>query len=76
MATSPLGRNLRSAREARQWSRETLARESGTSVATIARTELNASYTPGVSHIYAWAQALEIEPGALLPLPEPSEASA
>lgn len=73
MATSQLGRNLRTAREARSWSRETLARESATSVPTIARTELYGA-EPNLSILYAWALALDIEASDLLRETEPTEA--
>lgn len=66
MATSALGRNLRSAREAREWSRETLARESGTSVPAISRTELYGK-EPRLSTLYQWARALDVDPAELLP---------
>lgn len=66
MATSPLGRKLRSAREARGWSRETLAKASGTSTANISRIELY-GHVPSLSSVYAWALALELEPSDLLP---------
>lgn len=66
MATSTLGRNLRTAREARGWSRETLSRESGTAVASISRTELY-GHTPTLGLVYAWASALEVPLGEILP---------
>ena len=66
MATSTLGGNLRSAREGRGWSRETLARKSSTSVPAIARTELYGT-EPRLSTLWKWALALEVEPTELLP---------
>lgn len=73
MATSALGRTLRSAREAREWSRETLAAKSGTSVAAIARTELYGAL-PRMSTLYGWANALEIDAADLL-VEQPAEAT-
>lgn len=65
MATSPLGTTLRTARNARGWSRATLARQSGTSEPTISRTELYGS-RPRLSTLMAWADALGLSLGDLL----------
>lgn len=54
-----LGRNLRTAREAKGWSRATLARESSTSSAAIARAELYGRQ-PRLSTVRLWAEALGI----------------
>lgn len=63
--TSSVGSNLRREREARGWSRETLARESGTSLPTIARTELYGK-EPRISTLTAWADALGVSLTVLL----------
>jgi transcriptional regulator with XRE-family HTH domain len=59
MATTPLGNALRDAREARGWSRATLADASGTSEPAISRTELYGNQ-PRLATLEAWASALEI----------------
>lgn len=56
---------LRNAREARGWSRRTLAGESGTSEAAIARTELYGDL-PRLATLAAWAKALGMAPGDML----------
>jgi transcriptional regulator with XRE-family HTH domain len=72
MATTTFGTQLRTAREARGWSRETLARQSGTSAPAIARTELYGTQ-PRLSTLEAWAKALELPLAVLL---GPAEAPA
>jgi len=61
-----LGRNLRAAREARGWSRQTLKELSHTSTRAIADAELKGK-EPRLSTLYAWAKALGIEACDLLP---------
>lgn len=56
--TSALGRTLRMLREARGWSRETLAGNAGVGVATISRIELYGR-TPSLGVLYLLAGALE-----------------
>ena len=56
--TPPLA-DLRKLREARGWSRETLAEKSGTSAMTILRAELHGS-DPSLSTLTAWADALDV----------------
>jgi transcriptional regulator with XRE-family HTH domain len=65
MAVSPLGTNLRTAREAAGWSRAGLADASGTSEPAIAKTELYGS-KPRLATIEAWAKALGVPIAALL----------
>ena len=60
MATSPLGRNVRAAREQRGWSRATLAGKSGVSEPTIARLELY-GHEPRVKNLRALSRALGVE---------------
>ncbi len=57
--TSELGRCLRILREAAEWSRETLARQSGVSVATIARIELYGR-TPSLTVLRKLADSLDV----------------
>lgn len=54
-----LGQHLRSLREAKGWSRETLARKSGTAPLTILRAEVHGT-DPTLSSLTAWADALEV----------------
>lgn len=65
MATTTLGTALRVAREARGWSRATLAKKSGTSEPAIARTELYGNQ-PRLTTLEAWAEALDTSVGDLL----------
>lgn len=65
MATSTLGTTLRATREAKQWSRATLAKRSGTSEPAIARTELYGS-SPNIATLQRWAEALEVDISELL----------
>ncbi len=60
-----LGRNLRRARETKGWSRATLARESSTSSAAIARAELYGRQ-PRLSTIRLWADALGVSLAVLV----------
>jgi len=62
---APLGDELRTLREARGWSRRTLADRSATSEATIARAELNGK-VPKVDIIARWAVALDVPVADLL----------
>lgn len=64
-STTTLGRNLRTAREAKSWSRAVLARESGTSPAAIARAELYGKQ-PRLSTIRLWADALGVSLAVLV----------
>ena len=57
--TPPLA-DLRKLREARGWSRETLAEKSGTSAMTVLRAELHGS-DPSLSTLTAWADALGVQ---------------
>lgn len=59
MATTPLGTALRTAREARGWSRAALADASGTSEPAISRTELYGNQ-PRLATLEAWARALDM----------------
>lgn len=72
MATTPLGTALRTEREAKGWSRATLALKSGTSEPAISRTELYGA-NPRISTLMRWANALEVELSSLV---EPDEATA
>lgn len=63
--TTDLGRRLRQLREERTWSRRTLADRSGTSEASIARTELY-GHTPKLETLNRWAHTLEVGLGDLL----------
>lgn len=65
MADSTLGTTLRRTREAKQWSRATLAKESGTSEPAIARTELYGS-SPRLATLRRWADALEVDVSFLI----------
>ena len=65
MATSTLGTTLRATRKAKGWSRATLAKASGTSEPTIARTELYGS-SPRLATLRQWADALEVDISYLL----------
>ena len=71
--TSELGRTLRNLREAAEWSRETLAKKSGVSVATVARIELYGR-SPSLGVLRSLAGALGIPAAALLS-PEPETAA-
>jgi transcriptional regulator with XRE-family HTH domain len=63
---SPLAEAIKEARAARNWSRETLAREAGVTLSTVNRIETKADARPTVSTLYALAVALDIEPGDLV----------
>lgn len=65
MTDPTLGTTLRRTREAKGWSRATLAAKSGTSEPAIARTELYGS-SPRLATLRLWAEALEVEVSALL----------
>ena len=65
MATSTLGTTLRATREAKGWSRATLAKRSGTSEPAVARTELYGS-SPRLTTLRQWADALEVDISYLL----------
>jgi transcriptional regulator with XRE-family HTH domain len=69
-----IGANLRKFREALGWSRETLSRESGISVATIARVELYGQL-PTVGTLSALAEALNVPPAALWESPDKAGAA-
>jgi transcriptional regulator with XRE-family HTH domain len=56
-------------REARGWSRETLADKSGTSAMTILRFELHGS-DPSLSTLKAWADALDVTIAEMLYEPD------
>jgi transcriptional regulator with XRE-family HTH domain len=62
---APLGLELRTLREAKGWSRRTLADRSATSEASIARTELY-GHTPKVTILSRWADALDVSVADLL----------
>lgn len=66
---TPPTTSLRLLREARGWSRETLADKSGTASLTILRAELHGS-DPATSTIKAWADALGVSVADLLREPE------
>ena len=63
--STPLGFRLRAAREAKGWSRETLARATGTSALTILRAEIHGS-SPRIDTLTSWAEALDVSIGQLL----------
>ncbi len=65
MATTTLGSRLRTAREARGWSRATLAKQSGTSEPAVARTELYGN-SPRLATLRLWADALELDMASFL----------
>lgn len=65
MADSTLGTTLRRTREAKGWSRATLAKKSTTSEPAIARTELYGS-SPRLATLRQWAEALEVDISFLL----------
>ena len=54
-----MGRNLRTLRDARGWSRDLLARKSDTAPLTILRAEVHGS-DPALSTVLAWADALGV----------------
>lgn len=56
---------LRTLREARGWSRETLADRSGTSAMTVLRAELHDA-NPAISTVAAWAHALGVSVSDLM----------
>lgn len=60
---------LRTLREARGWSRETLADKSGTSAMTVLRFELHGS-DPSLSTLKAWSDALGVSIAEMLREPE------
>lgn len=62
---SALGRALKLRRTDRQWSRQTLSRESGVSYATICRIELD-GHGPSLRVLESLAQALETSTSELL----------
>lgn len=64
-APTDLARTLRNRREAAQWSRETLSRQSGVSYATICRIELK-GHGPSLRVLESLARALEIPTAELL----------
>jgi transcriptional regulator with XRE-family HTH domain len=69
-----IGANLRKSRENLGWSRETLSRESGISVATIARVELYGQL-PTIGTLSALARALKVSPVALWEAPDKAGAA-
>lgn len=54
-----MGQRLRALREGREWSRDLLARKSGTTALTILRAEVHGS-DPALSTVMAWADALGV----------------
>lgn len=65
---------LRTLREARDWSRETLAEKSGTSAMTVLRAELHDA-NPSISTVAAWAHALGVSVSDLMGDGEPETAA-
>lgn len=63
--TSELGRTVRSLREGRGWSRDTLARRAGVGEATVARIELYGT-TPSLGVLTSLAVALSVPVASLL----------
>lgn len=68
------GRRLRQHREAKGWSRRTLADRSGTSEANIARVELN-GHNAKLDSWDAWSACLEVPLSVLLDEPTTEAAS-
>jgi transcriptional regulator with XRE-family HTH domain len=60
-----MGQRLRAVREDKGWSRDLLARKSGTTSLTILRAELHGS-DPALSTVLAWADALEVSVAELV----------
>lgn len=69
-----IGQRLRALREARGWSRETLARRSDTAPLTILRAEVHGS-DPALSTVLAWADALDVSLGDLAGDTDPEAAA-
>lgn len=65
-AQTDLGAKLRSLREGKGWSRETLAKRSGTTPLTILRAEIHGS-EPTLASLQRWANALGVPVADLLP---------
>lgn len=64
-AQTDFGRRLRTLREAKGWSRDLLARKSGTAPLTILRAEVHGT-DPVLSTVVAWADALGVPPADLV----------
>lgn len=73
-ARTDLGRNLRTLREARGWSRDLLARKSDTAPLTILRAEVHGS-DPAASTLLAWATALDVTVSELVGDHDPADAA-
>lgn len=69
-----IGQRLRSLREGKGWSRETLARFSGTAPLTILRAEVHGS-DPAASTLLAWADALDVTVSELIGDHDPEAAA-
>lgn len=63
-----LSRNLRTAREARHWSRRELADRSGVHPNTIADIEAERNRNPAFDKVVLLARALEMDPETLWPV--------
>lgn len=68
-SVTPPTTGLRTLREARGWSRETLAAKSGTTAMTILRYEVHGS-DPALSTLKAWADALGVSIDDMLTEPD------
>lgn len=64
-AETGVGRRLRALREERQWSRDLLARKSGTAPLTILRAEVHGT-DPTLETLRSWAAALDVSVADLL----------
>lgn len=73
-STSALGRSLRTLREARGWSRDTLASRAGVGEATIARVELY-GHEPSLPVLRSLAVGLGVPLAHLLDELEPKDAA-
>jgi transcriptional regulator with XRE-family HTH domain len=70
MTTQTLGAQLRSAREAKGWTRMRLYTESGVHPNTIADIEMGRNQEPSFVKVVRLARALDMDPMALCPVPD------
>lgn len=69
-----IGQRLRAIREGKGWSRDLLARKSGTTALTILRAEVHGS-DPAASTLLAWAAALDVTVSELVGDHDPADAA-
>ena len=69
-----MGQRLRAVRENKGWSRDLLARKSGTTALTILRAEVHGS-DPALSTVLAWADALDVTVAELVGEHDPADAA-